>query len=200
MPDIIVAKGNDAKFQAHPEGQFVALCVDAIDLAERVEQFQGQPAKLAAKCALVFRTGQKNEDTGEFIDVGREFTVSMGDKANLRKFLEQWRGKKYTPEQIKQGVPLHKMAGNWALLSVEHRESGAGRTYANITAAVGVPEMMRASLPAFPEYRRPDFWSQRKEEYTKEAQAFRAKAAAPPSDDFEDSPEALRDGEDDFPF
>ena len=200
MTDTLVVKGTESKFKAHPAGQFPGLCVDAIDLGERVETFPGSPPKLVAKCALIFRTGERNVETSEFIDVGKEFTVSMGEKANLRKFLEQWRGKQYTPDQVKAGVPLHKMVGNWALLTVENRESGAGRTYANIAAAVGVPEIMRKALPSFPEYRRPDFWSQRKEEYSKEAQAFRAKAAAPPSNDFDEFPDALVDDADELPF
>jgi hypothetical protein len=196
MADTLVAKGSESKFKPHPEGQFVAQCVDAIDLGDRVEEFAGKPKKLSHKCALVFRTGEKNPDTGEYIDIGREFTVSMGDKANLRKFLEQWRGKAYTEDQIKQGVPLHKMAGNWALLTVSHNTSGNGRTYANITAAVGVPEMMRKSLPTFPAYERPEFWNDRKAEYAKGAQAFRAASAAPP-DDFEGGP---LDDDDSLPF
>lgn len=188
MADTLVAKGSDSKFKAHPEGQYPGLCVDAIDLGERVEQFAGKPAKLAHKIALVFRTGEKNADTGDFIDIGREFTLSMGDKANLRKFLEQWRGKPYTPAQVEAGVPLHKMVGNWALLTIAQKPSGAGRIYANITAAVGVPEMMRKSLPSFPEYKRAEWWQQRKDEYRAAAQAFRAEAGAPPSDEDDFAP------------
>jgi hypothetical protein len=200
MADTLVAKGSDSKYKNHPEGQFVGQCVDAIDLGERVEQYQGNPAKLAHKCALIFRTGEKNAETGDYIDIGKEFTVSMGEKANLRKFLEAWRGKKYTADQIEAGVPLHKMAGNWALITVEHRTSGAGRTYANIAAVVGVPQQMRNSLPTFESYKRPDFWSQRKEEYGKEAQAFRAKSAAPPSDDWDDNGSGPIEDDSDLPF
>lgn len=184
MADTITAKASDAKFKTHPEGQYVAQCVDAIDLGERVEEFAGKPKKLAHKCALVFRTGEKNEDTGEFIDISREFTVSMGELANLRKFLEQWRGKPYSAEQISAGVPLHKLAGNHGLLSVAHRTSGGGRTYANITACVSVPKQM-GNLPAFlAAYVRADYWQERKEEYAKVAKAFRAEAGAPSDDDY----------------
>src|SRR5579864_255671 len=109
IADPVVAKGNDSKFRPHPEGQFVGQCVDVIALGESVEEFAGQPQRLVQKCALVFRTGERNEDIGEFIDIAREFTVSMGEKANLRKFMEQWRGRPYTAEQIEAGVPLHKM-------------------------------------------------------------------------------------------
>jgi hypothetical protein len=126
MSDTITAKGSDSKFKPHPEGQFVGQCVDTIDLGDNVETFIGKPTKLSHKCAIVFRTGEKNEQTGDYIDIAREFTVSMGDLANLRKFLEQWRGKPYTPEQIEEGVPLHKLTGNHGLLTVAHKLSGQG--------------------------------------------------------------------------
>lgn len=159
--------------------------MDAIDLGDRVEEFTGKPKKLVHKCALVFRTGEKNEDTGDYIDISREFTVSMGDLANLRKFLEQWRGRPYTPEQIGAGVPLHKMAGNYGLLTIAHKTSGNGRTYANITACVGVPKQMATGLPDYAKgYQRADFWQERKEEYAKVAKAFRAEAGAPSDDDY----------------
>lgn len=199
MPDTITAKGgSDAKYKSHPEGQFVAQCVDAIDLGERVEKYQDQPEKLAHKCALVFRTGEVNDATGDLIDVSREFTVSMHENAGLRAFLTQWRGKPYTAEQVQQGVPLHKLAGQYALITVSHKQSGNGRTYANITACVGVPAAMRSSLPAFPKYERADYWQTRKDEYATGAKAFRSKQAAPPSDEFDDS--QAQDDDDDLPF
>ena len=43
-----------------------------IDLGEKVEAFPGMPEKLTHKCALVFRTGEINADTGELIDVAQE--------------------------------------------------------------------------------------------------------------------------------
>lgn len=201
MPvDTINAKANDTKFHPHPEGQFVGQCVDTIDLGEKVEDFPGTPKKLAHKCALVFRTGQVNQDTGESIDISREFTVSMGELANLRKFLEQWRGKAYKPEQIEEGVPLHKLAGQWGLLSVSHKTSGKGRTYANIVAIVGVPEQMRSALPKFAGYERAEFWETRKKEYADEAKKFRAECGVGGGDDFEDFPGALQDEDSDLPF
>lgn len=198
MADTITAKGNDAKFRPHPDGQFVAQCVDAIDLGEKVEDYPGTPEKLAHKCALVFRTGEKNDETGDLIDIAQEFTVSMGEKANLRKALESWRGKPYSEAQITEGVPLHKLDGNWALIAVAHKQSGKGRTYAFIQSIVGVPSAMRQALPSFPSYTRADYWQTRKDEYLKAASAFRAKHAAPPTDD--DFSQATDDSDADLPF
>ena len=182
MPDQITAKGSDVKFTPHPEGQFVAQCVDAIDLGEKVEDYPGTPEKLVHKCALVFRTGEKNPETHEFIDIAQEFTVSMGEKANLRKALESWRGKPYSEAQIEEGVPIHKLTSNWALLTIAQKRSNKGRTYAFIQSIVGVPVAMRQSLPQFPSYTRADYWQSRKDDYMKAASAFRTKYAAPPSD------------------
>lgn len=189
MPDTITAKNSDTKFKSHPEGQFIGVCVDTIDLGNRVEEFAGKPKKLSPKCTLVFRTGERNEQTGEYIDISREFTVSMGDLANLRKFLEQWRGKPYTAEQIAEGVPLHKLTGNPALLSVAHRISGKGRSYANITACVGVPKQMAKGIGAYTDYTRDEYWQEKKDAYAAEVRAFRSASAPPSNDDFDDSRE-----------
>src|SRR5690349_9680772 len=131
MADKVTATNQDSKFKPHREGNdFLGLCVDVIDLGETTVAFPNKPTYLAQKCALVFRTGEKNPETGDYIDVSAEFTVSMGEKANLRKFLESWRGKPYTQEQIDAGVPVDKLEGNWALLAVAHKKSAKGRTYA----------------------------------------------------------------------
>lgn len=199
MTDTMIAKGTDAKYRAHDEGQFVGQCVDLIDLGEKVQDFPGSKPYLAQTCALVFRTGERNEETGDYIDIAREFTVSMGEKANLRAFLQQWRGKPYTAEQITAGVPLHKLVGNFALLTVAHRTSGKGRTYANITACVGVPKQMASSLTPYTDYVRAEYWATRKQEYAAAAEKFRAEQGAP-TEDFEDFPAPLADEDDGLPF
>jgi hypothetical protein len=203
MADKITARNSDAKFKAHPKGQFVAQCVDAIDLGEKVEDYPGTPSKLSHKCALVFRTGEINAETGEIIDVSREFTVSMGELANLRKFLEQWRGKAYTEDQVMEGVPLDKLTDQWALISIDHKTSGKGRTYSVIVTIAGVPKQMQGSLPTFPNYERAKYWEDRKKEYLDASTKFRVTAGADKprqqSTDFDDFPGALEE-DDDLPF
>lgn len=198
MSDQITAKGSESKFKAHPEGQYVGQCVDTIDLGEDVHDFPGDEKYLKHMCALVFRTGERNEQTGTYIDVAREFTVSMGDKANLRKFLEQWRGKPYDASQIADGVPLDKLTGNFGLLTIAHRKSGKGRTYANITACVGIPKQMAASAVPFGEYFREPYWETKKKDYAEKAARFAAESAVS-NEDFSDYPGAPED-DDDLPF
>lgn len=200
MSDTIIATGSESKFQPHSEGQAVGQCVDVIDLGEKVQDFPGSTPYLAKSCAIVFRTGERNTETGEYIDIAKEYTVSMGEKANLRRDLESWRGKKYTKEQVEAGVPVDKLTGNHALLTISHRVSGKGRTYANITAIVGIPKQMAGSVEKFTGYERADFWTEKRKEYATAAEAFRAAAAPKQAGNFDDFPAALADESDDLPF
>ncbi len=121
----------------------------------------------------------------------------MGEKANLKKFLEQWRGKAYDAEQIAAGVPLHKLTGQPGLLTVSHKTSGQGRTYANITACVGVPKQMKDGIGQYTDYKREDYWAEKKKGYAEAARKFRA-VPVNAGDEFDDS-QAIDDA-DDLPF
>lgn len=189
-PDPVTAKDSSAQYEAHPEGQTAALCVDCIDLGERVKSYKGQPPYLAHSVVLVFQSGKVNSQ-GKLHEVSQEFTVSMGPKANLRKFLEGWRGKSYTEEQARAGVPLHKLVGQAALIAVEHKTSQQGRTYANLRNIAQLPEGMVA--PTLPAYERPAFYEEKRAKYAEEVKAFKASQG----ESFDDAPEALTDDSDD---
>lgn len=206
QPDHIVAKNEGgAQFQPHPAGQYAARCVDVIDLGEKVEAYPGSPEKLSHKVALVFRTGEKNED-GHPIDLAKEFTLSMFDLANLRKFLEQWRGGTFTDSEVEQGAPLHKLCGVSALLSVEQKPSKGGKLYANINAIQKLPKVMEPGAPGGDDYERPKYLIKRKEDYAAAAMEYKVRVGAIPmggsahGDGFEGFPPAPDEGDDDLPF
>ena len=204
QPDHVVAKNEGgAAFTPHPAGQFAARCVDVIDLGEKVEQYPGTPEKLSHKVSLVFRTGEKNAD-GSYIDIAKEFTLSMFELANLRKFLEAWRGKTFTDSEVEEGAPLHKLCGVLALLSVEQKKSAQNRVYANINAIQKLPKVMEPGAPSGDDYERPEYLVKRKAEYAAAAGEYRKKIGAPMKHDlnpdgFEDFPPA-EEGDDDLPF
>ncbi len=178
MADKVTARNTDKAFQAHPEGSFVAQCVDVIDMGEELSEFPGKPPKLMPKVAFVYRTGELNED-GVMIDLVSEFTNSLGELANRRQRLEQWRGKPLSDDQVREGVPLEKMEGTWALLGVAHKTSKKGRTYAISVSAVGLPKVMQQNTPVFPPYVRPKYLVDKKEANLKAATEFRRRIGAP---------------------
>lgn len=191
MADEVHAQDSGTKsFAAHPEGQFGVLCVDVIALGEKLDQYPGSPPKITTKCAIVFQSDEMN-DQQEPHEISAEFTVSMNEKAGLRKFLESWRGKSYTAEQARQGVPVHKLEGQAGLLSVEHKLSAKGRTYAKIKSISPLPKGMVAPTP---NYVRGEYWETRRKQYAEEVSAYRAKAAS----SHDDYVEMLED--EDLPF
>lgn len=207
-PDAVTAKSNDKPFPIHPEGQFAARCVDVIDLGESVVSYPGTQPYLAQKVALGFWTGEVDpnpEVEQKVVNVVMEFTLSMGKKSNMRAFLESWRGRSYTDDQAKDGVPVDKLYGASALISVEHKESGSGKTYARIKSIAPLPKAMETAVPKVEaiDYERDEWWGKKREQYAKEAADFRSKsrpkASASKGADFSDFPEAVA-GDDDLPF
>jgi hypothetical protein len=201
QPDAVtIGSTSDSKYKPHPDGTFPAVCVDVVDLGRRVNAFEGK-VKISPKIALVFRTGERRED-GEYFDVAAEFTASMFDRATLRHFLESWRGKAYTEDQVADGVPISKLCGQSALISVMHATSKQGRTYAKIATVMKLPKGM--AVPEVGDYSRPDYWQERKAQYLAELIKHETANAPPPAvkaaPDFGDMPESLADDSDDLPF
>ena len=190
MADQVTAQDSGQSFKAHDEGQFAAACADVIDLGERLEQYPGKPSRVVRKVALVFLTNT----TGDTKDISAEMTLSMNERATLRAFLEAWRGKSYTPEQAAAGVALDKLVKVGALLSVEHRRSTKGRTYAKIKTIAPLPAGL--SAPGLNGYTRAEFWQGRKKAYAEEVARYKQTLVAssefpsepPPDDDDSDLP------------
>jgi len=198
MSDHKTAKDDGPTYEPHPKGQFAARCCDVIDLGFKVESFQQQDAELKDKTALVFRTDAPLREDGKLWQIGQEFTHSMGKKSNMRKFLQDWRGEPYTEEEAKAGVPLDKLEGVPALVTIAHKVSGAGNTYAIIAGIAPLPKKMLADAPGLEGYTRAEFWQTRKDEYAKAAHAFRARLPTQPaSDPGEPAPD---EPDDDLPF
>ncbi len=215
MADRVTAKAEaDKGFAPHPEGAFAFRCVDVVNYGPVVTDWQGQ-VKIQPKVGLFFQSGQKNEQ-GQLYTVAMEFTLSMWEKANLRKFLEMWRGRSYTTEQAEAGIEIHKLEGHSGYGTVEWKRSQKGRDYAVMVGMMPLPQGFAA--PEVPKYERPDYVTKRKQEY---ADAYAkhmaieehatdgvgpgkpgsAAMGAPNRDtSFDDFPDALLDDDDSLPF
>ena len=71
--------------------------------------------------------------------VSIETTASLGEKATLRKILEQWRGKALTREET-NNFSLSPLLGKPAMLSLVHQTSQAGNVYCKIQGLSKVPK------------------------------------------------------------
>lgn len=136
------------------------------------------------KCALVWQIDEVNPDTSKPFEMSKEFTVSMAEKANLRKFLGMWRGKSYTDEEATEGAPLHKLYAVNGLMQIEHKQSKSNpdRSYANIVSVTPLPKSMKKMTPG--EYTRSEHWKDK----IKTVQMADENDYPPPLDDDDDLP------------
>lgn len=135
----IIAKAPESKFSPCPEGLHPAVCVDVVDMG-----VQQTPWGDKHKVCLVFQISELDEDTGKPFEVRGYYTLSLSEKANLRKHLETWRGRKFTETEL-QGFDVETVLGANCQLQVIHNITDDGKVYSNIQAIVpaakGLPKL-----------------------------------------------------------
>ncbi len=143
MP-LIATETAGSSFSPVPEGVHAAACCWLIDCGtQHSEQFNND----ARKVVIAFEIpDERIEIDGEDKPriISRQFTLSLHEKAALRAFLEAWRGKRFTAQEL-TGFDLHAVLGAPCQLQILHREN-QGRTYANIASIM--PKAKGAPLPA----------------------------------------------------
>jgi hypothetical protein len=127
-----VAKKTSKNFPLCPEGPQQLVCCDIVDLG-LVENKKFN--KKQHKVRLVFQSSDVDPENSKPFQVSEQFTLSLDEKANLRKFIESWLGKKLTDQQVEDGIDLDKLLGVNGQGNIIHNKSAAnGKNYANIGA------------------------------------------------------------------
>jgi hypothetical protein len=83
--------------------------------------------------------------------IGKDYTLSMHEKATLRHDIQSWRGKAFTDEEA-SGFDIAKLIGKPCMLNVIHRTSKNGGTYANIAGVTAVPKGMTVPAQVNPSF------------------------------------------------
>lgn len=139
----IMAKEKGGDFKLSSAGTHIAVCNMVIDLGL-------QPSGYGPKHKVFFRFELPDEmmeveRDGKRIQVpaaiGCNFTVSLSKKAVLRGFLESWRGKPFTAEEL-GGFDLMNVLGHACQVNIIHETADNGNTYANIKAVMPMPRGM----------------------------------------------------------
>ena len=81
-------KGNNSNFEACPEFTGKAVCVDVTPLRKQQSQFGERDV-----FKLVFEVDLDKPDGSRFCVWSHNFTPSLNEKANFRKFLRAWFGR-----------------------------------------------------------------------------------------------------------
>lgn len=134
-------------FKLAPEGTHRAICNQIVDLGVQRDSWQGEE-KLMHKIFIRWELPDERidwEKDGEKLEgpmvIGNEYTFSFSDKANLKRDLESWRGKRFTEEE-KASFDMFALVGAACQVTVTHRTSAKGRDYVNVTGVAGWPKGM----------------------------------------------------------
>lgn len=140
---LTISQNDTTEFELAPAGATAARCAAVIDLGTQESTFQGE-TKRQQKILLTFELAELRSD-GTPHRVSRRMTASLHKKAQLRAFLEQWRGRAFTDEELR-AFNVGKLLGAPCLLNLVHVER-AGKTYVNILSISPLPRGMAAPEP-----------------------------------------------------
>lgn len=155
MAFIATDSGSGGNFKRVPAGAYIGRCYSLIDLGTQLTSGQ-YGEKLQHKIQIGWELFGEDENGNPLtIDVdGKEmpmtikksYTVSLHEKAGLRKDLAAWRGRDFTDEEAK-AFDVSKLLGAYCMVNVTTSESN-GKTYSNVAGLTPLPGALKNSKPA----------------------------------------------------
>ena len=129
-----IATKPESNYTPPPEGMHIARCYRLIDLGTQPKSYQGQPKGEARKIMASWELlGEDRMTDGKPFTISKSWFLSMHEKASLRKDLESWRGKAFTPDE-EGSFDVSKLLGAYCLLNIVQETGQDGGTFTKIKA------------------------------------------------------------------
>lgn len=139
---ITVKAGGE--FTPAPEGLWPGVCIDVVD--KGVVQSKIYKPRHMIQIRWIM-DAEPSLASGKPHMAVRSFGATLGEKSALRPFLEAWRGKKFTEDEL-QGFDVENLIGACGQVQILHNRSN-GTTYANVQAVVPYPRgLAKMIVPA----------------------------------------------------
>lgn len=133
------------EFKLVPAGTHLARCYGFMHIGHVPNTFPGAVNPIINKVRLTWELPEETtvfkegEEANPF-SVSQEFTLSMNEKATLRKMVQSWLGQTLGDEEA-YSFDAETLVGMDCLLTIVHREKD-GKTYANIQNITRLPGKM----------------------------------------------------------
>jgi hypothetical protein len=137
---LTVSAEQSGTFELPPAGAVAARCCRLLDLGSQPGEFKGKQT-MKRKILVSWELAEMRADETPF-QISRRFTTSLAEKAAMRGFLEAWRGRAFTPEEL-AGFDLRKLLNAPAMLNIA-TVTRDGKDYANILSISPLPRGMTA--------------------------------------------------------
>ena len=147
MPLTYKTSGGGEDFKRVPPGSHIAICNCVADLG--IQPGSGMYPSPKRQVFIRFEVPEERveyeKDNKKYegpIVIGKTYTASMNEKANLRRDLESWRGREFTDEEA-ENFDVSSILGKAAMLSVVETSKG-DKTYSNIKSIGALPKGFKA--------------------------------------------------------
>jgi hypothetical protein len=125
-------------FEQPPVGTHVARCIKIIDIGTQKGEYQGK-ATSKRQCIVGWELPTELMTEGELagkpFTVSKFYTASLGEKANLRKDLQNWRNREFTEQEL-QGFDAKNILDKCCLLALTTNDKGKVR----VTGVMALPK------------------------------------------------------------
>lgn len=151
----IAKDSGGGDFKKVPPGAYIGRCYSLIDLGTQLTSGQ-YGEKLQHKIRIGWELfGEDEEGNPLTVDVdgkqmpmtiSKSYTVSLHEKAGLRKDLAAWRGRDFTDEEAK-AFDVSKLLGAYCMVNATTSDTN-GKTYTNVAGLTPLPGALKNSKPA----------------------------------------------------
>ena len=151
----IAKDSGGGDFKRVPPGAYIGRCFSLIDLGTQLTSGQygeKQQHKLRIGWELFGEDEQGNPLTVDVngkampMTISKSYTVSLHEKAGLRRDLAAWRGRDFSDEEAK-AFDVAKLIGAYCMVNVTSSETN-GKTYSNVAGLTPLPGALRNAKPA----------------------------------------------------
>lgn len=152
MGQLLVRDNGGVDRKPIPAGPQVAVCITVADLGIEVsKKFGKEQHKVYIGWELPeVRIEFDDPQTGAHYNlpatIGKTFTASLSQKANLRTMLESWRGRPFTPAEL-AGFDLFTILKAPCLMQIFHKTGDDGKIYNEIGSIMSLPRGMQRPVP-----------------------------------------------------
>lgn len=146
--------GGGGDFKKVPPGVYVARCFSLIDMGTQITDGQ-YGTKEQHKIRIGFEVFGEDDNGVPLtitldgkdmpLTISKTYTMSLHEKAGLRKDLAAWRSRDFTEEEAK-GFDISKLLGVYCMLNVTTSENN-GKSYTNIAGITPLPQALKNAKP-----------------------------------------------------
>lgn len=142
-------------FKRVPAGVYVGRCFSVVDLGTQTVKGQfgeKQQHKVRISWELFGEDEAGNPLTVDIegkpmpMTISTSYTVSLHEKAKMRKDFAAWRGRDFTDDEVSAGFDITSVLDKYCMLNVTTSETN-GKTYSNVAGITPLPSALKASKP-----------------------------------------------------